>query len=170
MLSKRNRLAVTAAAAVTVAAAVVSAGPAMASGHQLAAPVSAGAHGRTLAAPIDFVEMPARPLPAGQQMHEFTVTYRNGTSTDQVVAPQLLVESPDAGPFLKPSDVKLERLTGAGHWKAVRLASQTGTLYTDLSRVKHRLHSGETLVQRYRLSVVTAGAVGTVGPRAAIFG
>lgn len=142
----------------------------MAAGQQVAAPASAGVQGRVSAVPIDFVDMPASPLAAGPQAHDYTVTYRNSSSTDQIVAPQLLVESPNAGPFLKPSDIKVQQLTSTGRWRTVRLASQTGTLYTDLSHVKHRLHSGETLTQRYRLVVLTAGAAGTVAPRAAIFG
>ncbi|MFE9440400.1 hypothetical protein ACFYO2_15565 [Streptomyces sp. NPDC006602] len=51
-------------------------------------------------APVDFVDLPASPLAADGQSHEVTVTYRNESSADQTVAPQLLVESPDAGPFL----------------------------------------------------------------------
>ncbi|WP_327064699.1 signal peptide protein [Kitasatospora sp. NBC_01250] len=167
MLTKRNRLGVTAAAAVTVAAAVVSTGPAMAAAPPTA--VASAASDRFPVAPTDFVNLPASPLATGHQTLGYTVTYRNTTSTDQIVAPQLLVLSPDAGPFLQPSDVQVQQLTGSGQWRTVQLGTQTGTLYTNLTRAKERLHSGETLVQHYRLTVITTGAVGTVAPRVALY-
>ncbi|MDH6705640.1 hypothetical protein P3T27_002362 [Kitasatospora sp. MAA19] len=119
------------------------------------------------AAPASFVDLPDRPLPSDHAAHRITVTYRNDSSADRSVAPQILVESPDNGPFLAPADIKLEVLTG-GHWKTVPLASQTGTLYTDLTQAKLVLHSHHTLTQRYRLTVVKAGP-GTVQPRVALY-
>ncbi|MFJ2864170.1 signal peptide protein [Kitasatospora sp. NPDC087314] len=120
-----------------------------------------------VAAPTSFVDLPDQPLPSDHAAHRITVTYRNDSSADRTVAPQILVESPDNGPFLAPADIKLEILTG-GHWKTVRLASQTGTLYTDLTGAKLVLHSRHTLTQRYRLTVVKAGP-GTVQPRVALY-
>ncbi|WP_331743017.1 signal peptide protein [Kitasatospora sp. NBC_01300] len=121
----------------------------------------------TAVAPVSFVGLPDRPLPSDHSAHPITVTYRNDSSADRTVAPQILVESPDDGPFLAPTDIKLEVLSG-GHWKTVRLASETGTLYTDLTRAKLVLHSHHTLTQRYRLTVVNAGP-GTVQPRIALY-
>ncbi|MEU6709475.1 signal peptide protein [Streptomyces wuyuanensis] len=118
---------------------------------------------------IDFVDMPASPLPDDQKQHLVTVTYRNGSSAEQTAAPQLLIESLGKGPFLTPSDVKVERLTALGHWEPVDLGSQTDTLYTDLTTTKRQLPAGDTLTERYRLSVITPGAVGTVHPRVALF-
>ncbi|MFJ3221665.1 signal peptide protein [Kitasatospora sp. NPDC086801] len=120
-----------------------------------------------VAAPTSFVDLPGRALPSDHAAHRITVTYRNDSSADRTVAPQILVESPDDGPFLAPADIKLEVLTG-GHWTTVRLASQTGTLYTDLTRAKLVLHSHHTLTQQYRLTVVKAGP-GTAQPRVALY-
>ncbi|MFD7580316.1 signal peptide protein [Kitasatospora sp. NPDC059811] len=155
----RRALAPTALATV-LAAAFTLPSPALAT-EALAPQVAAAA------APVSFVGLPDRPLPTDHAAHPITVTYRNDSSADRTVAPQILVESPDNGPFLAPRDIKLEVLTG-GHWKTVRLASETGTLYTDLTRAKLVLHSHHTLTQRYRLTVVNAGP-GTVQPRIALY-
>ncbi|GHF71657.1 hypothetical protein GCM10018790_56960 [Kitasatospora xanthocidica] len=124
--------------------------------------------GAAAAAPASFVDLPATPLPSDHAAHRIIVTYRNPTAADQTIAPQVLLVSPDRGPFLAPADVKLEILTG-GHWKTVPLGSQTGTLYTDLGQAKLVLHSHHTLTQYYRLTVVKAAA-GTVQPRVALYG
>ncbi|MFD7595478.1 signal peptide protein [Kitasatospora sp. NPDC059812] len=155
----RRALAPTALATV-LAAAFTLPSPALAT-EALAPQVAAAA------APVSFVGLPDRPLPTDHAAHPITVTYRNDSSADRTVAPQILVESPDNGPFLAPRDIKLEVLTG-GRWKTVRLASETGTLYTDLTRAKLVLHSHHTLTQRYRLTVVNAGP-GTVQPRIALY-
>ncbi|WP_030231035.1 hypothetical protein [Streptomyces sp. NRRL S-350] len=153
-------LALTALAALPAAAFTL---PSPASATVASAPQTAA-----VAAPVSFVDLPSSPLPSDHQAHRITVTYRNGTGADETVAPQILVESPDNGPFLAPGDVKLEALTG-GHWKTVPLASQTGTLYTGLASAKLVLHSHHTLTQQYRLTVVKA-APGTVQPRVALYG
>jgi hypothetical protein len=121
-------------------------------------------------APVDFVDAPARALPAAGQSHTFTVSYRNDSSVDQVVAPQILVESPDTGPYLAPADIMVERRNAAGQREIVPVASQTGTLFTDLVAAQRTLRPGETLTERYRVTVITAGVAGTVQPRVALYG
>ncbi|SOB86008.1 hypothetical protein [Streptomyces sp. 1331.2] len=133
-----------------------------------AATVASAPQAVAAAAPTSFVDLAARPLPSDHLAHRITVTYRNDSGADRTIAPQILVESPDQGPFLAPADVKLEVLRG-GHWTPVRLASQTGTLYTDLTRAKLVLHSHHTLTQYYRLTVLKAGP-GTIQPRVALYG
>ncbi|WP_053750900.1 hypothetical protein [Streptomyces sp. MMG1533] len=162
MSSKNSRFRVAFLALAVALAGLAVAGPAAAATtHQAAAAVSV---------PVDFVDLPTAPLAADNRKHEFTVTYRNESSADQTVAPQLLVESPDAGPFLEPSDIKVEQRTATGCWDAVPLASQTGTLYTDLSTTQRTLHSGDTLTEHYRITVLDPEAEGTVHPRVALFG
>ncbi|MFD6172910.1 hypothetical protein [Streptomyces coeruleorubidus] len=78
--------------------------------------------------------------------------------------------SPDTGPFLEPSDIKVERRTGHGCWVAVALGSQTGTLFTDLVGAERTLGAGETLAERYRVTVLSPEAGGTVEPRVALYG
>ncbi|MFF4500201.1 signal peptide protein [Streptomyces sp. NPDC001401] len=147
------------------------AGPAMAATQQTVVGAPAGAQQEQAPAiPTSFVDLPTSALPAAGSQHVFTVTYRNDSSADRTAAPQLLVESPDAGPFLAPSDIKLERLKADGCWEAVQVGTQTGTLFTDLSTAQRTLHAGETLTQVYRLTVVNPQAKGTVAPRVALFG
>lgn len=122
------------------------------------------------AVPVDFVDQPATPLVADGARHKVTVTYTDDTSADRTVAPQLLVQSPDAGPFLTPSDVRVEARTPDGCWQPVPLASQTGTLFTDLTTAQRTLHAGETLTQVYRVTVLNPEARGTVSPRVALYG
>ncbi|MFF4356061.1 signal peptide protein [Streptomyces sp. NPDC001604] len=130
---------------------------------------AAGAQEQAPATPTGFVDLPVRAVPADSAQHEFTVAYRNDSSADRTVAPQLLVESPDAGPFLAPSDLRLERRTADGCWEAVQVGAQTGTLFSDLSTGRRTLHAGETLTQVYRLTVVNPQAKGTVAPRVALY-
>nr|WP_202458367.1 hypothetical protein [Streptomyces sp. SID5464] len=149
---------------------LATAGPALAATPAVTAAVTVTApRAQEPATPTDFVSLPASPLRAGDPQ-EVTVTYRNSTSTTTTVAPQLLVTSPDAAPFLTPSDVKVERRTGHGCWAAVRLGSQTGTLFTDLVGARRTLGAGETLKERYRVTVLNPQAVGTVEPRVALYG
>jgi hypothetical protein len=119
--------------------------------------------------PTDFVDLPTSPLPADSGQRRFRVTFRNIAATDRTVAPQLLVVSPDAGPFLSPSDITLERRKTDGGWEAVQVGTQTGTLFTDLSTARRTLHPGQTLIEIYRLTVVTPQAKGTVEPRVAVY-
>ncbi|WP_307179937.1 signal peptide protein [Streptomyces africanus] len=165
-MSKNGRLKVALLAAVVAVTGLTTAGPALA-----APPAATAAASQTQepAVPTDFVTLPASPLRAdGPQ--QVTVTYRNPTPTTTTVAPQLLVTSPDTGPFLSPSDVKVERRTGHGCWMPVRLGSQTGTLFTDLVGAQRALGAGETLKERYRVTVLNPRAGGTVEPRVALYG
>jgi hypothetical protein len=176
--SKNSRLRVAFLALVVAVAGLAAAGPAAAATHQTATGASAQ-RAATAASdapqeqapviPVDFVDLPTSPLPVGGAKYEFAVTYRNASSVDETVAPQLLVESPDSGPFLAPSDVKVERRTAGGCWKAVQLGSQTGTLFTDLSTARRTVHAGGTLIELYRVTVVNPEAQGTVHPRVALF-
>ncbi|MQS15595.1 signal peptide protein [Streptomyces kaniharaensis] len=120
------------------------------------------------AAPVGFVNLHSRPLPTDHAAHRFTVTYRNNSSADRTIAPQILIESPAKGPFLDPSDIRLERLGTDGRWHVVPLASQTGTLFTSLIPAKLVLHSHHTLTQHYRITVIKA-AHGTIEPRIALY-
>nr|WSZ15819.1 signal peptide protein [Streptomyces canus] len=154
-----------------VSVAVALAGLAAAGPAEAAAPAkpAAAAPAQQSAVPVDFVDLPTTALGADGERHEVTVTYRNGSSADRTVAPQLLVESPDAGPFLTPSDVLVEQRTAHGCWRPVETASQTGTLFTDLTTAQRTLHAGETLTQVYRITVVDPDARGTVQPRIALY-
>ena len=167
-MSKSTRRLKIAFISVAVAlAGLAAAGPAAAAAP--AKPAAATAQARQTAVPVDFVDLPTTALVADGQRHEVTVTYRNDSSADRTVAPQLLVESPDAGPFLTPSDVLVEQRTAHGCWRPVETASQTGTLFTDLTTAQHTLHAGQTLTQVYRITVVNPDAEGTVQPRIALY-
>lgn len=163
MLMHSTRLKAAFVAAALTLAGLAAAGPAV------AAPTAtvAAARAQQASVPVDFVDLPTSALVADGEQHQVTVTYRNDTSADRTVAPQLLVESPDAGPFLTPSDVVVEQRTAHGCWRPVQTASQTGTLFTDLTGAQRTLHPGETLTQDYRITVVDPDAQGTVQPRIA---
>ncbi|KMS68899.1 Gram-positive signal peptide protein, YSIRK family [Streptomyces viridochromogenes] len=149
---------------------VATAGPAVAATPQSSTATSTALPGQTPAIPTEFVDLSTSALVADDVSHEVTVTYRNDSSADRTVAPQLLVESPDGGPFLKPADVRVERRTATGCWEAVELGSQTGTLFTDLTAAQRTLHAGDTLTEVYRITVLTTEAEGTVHPRVALYG
>jgi hypothetical protein len=168
--SKNSRLRVALVALTVAVAGLALAGPAAAATHQNSPTVATAPQDQAPLIPVDFVDLPTSALPADSQRHKFTVTYRNESSADRTVAPQLLVESPDAGPFLDPADVKLERRTAHGCWEAVEVGSQTGTLFTDLPTAQRTLHAGETLTEVYRLTVLDPEAKGTVHPRVALYG
>jgi hypothetical protein len=171
MSSKKNRVRIALLTPLVVTlAGLAAAAPAAAAAPRTLTASSTAAEAQTPAVPVDFVDLPTSPLPADARKHEVTITHRNDSSADETVAPQLLVESPDAGPFLTPSDVRLERRDGTGCWKPVQLASQTGTLYTDLSTGRRTLHPGDTLTAHYRLAVTDPQAKGTVHPRVVLFG
>ncbi|MFH9005513.1 signal peptide protein [Streptomyces afghaniensis] len=165
-MSKNSRLKVAFLAVAVAVAGLTTAGPALA-----APPTATAAASRTQdpALPTDFVTLPTSPL-RSEGSQEVTLAYRNTTPTPTTVAPQLLLTSPDTGPFLSPSDVRVERRTGHGCWVPVRLGSQTGTLFTDLVGAQRTLGAGETLRERYRVTVLNPGAVGTVEPRVALYG
>lgn len=149
---------------------VATAGPAMAATPQTTTATSTALPGQAPAIPTEFVDLSTSSLVADDASHEVTVTYRNESSADRTVAPQLLVESPDAGPFLKPTDVQVERRSTTGCWDAVELGSQTGTLFTDLTAAQRTLHAGDTLTEVYRITVLNPEAEGTVHPRVALYG
>jgi hypothetical protein len=165
---KNSRLRLASVALIAVLSGLAMAGPAMAA-TQPSAPTAVSAQ-QTPAIPTGFVDLPTSALPADSEPHEVTVTYRNDSAADRTVAPQFLVTSPDAGPFLAPADVKLERRTAHGCWEPVELSTQTGTLFTDLTTAQRTLPAGETLTEVYRLTVVDPQAKGTVAPRIALYG
>jgi hypothetical protein len=165
-LSKNSRLKVTLLAVVVAVTGLTTAGPALAAPPTATA---AASQAQEPAIPTDFVTLPTSPL-RPEDSQEVTLTYRNTTPTPTTVAPQLLLTSPDTGPFLSPSDVRVERRTGHGCWVAVPLGSQTGTLFTDLVGAQRRLGAGETLKERYRVTVLNPKAGGTVEPRVALYG
>ncbi|MFJ2905753.1 MULTISPECIES: signal peptide protein [unclassified Streptomyces] len=157
------------AASLTLAAALVGAAgaaPALASTLPL---TSTARTSSTAPSPTSFVDLPTQPLPAAGRSQTFTVSYRNDTAADQTVAPQVLVESPDAGPFLTPSDIRLEQAGQDGALTPVTVGSQTGTLFTDLTSAERTLHPGETLTQQYRITTTTPTATGTLHPRTALY-
>ncbi|MET8079628.1 signal peptide protein [Streptomyces sp. NPDC005303] len=160
-----TRLKVAFVAAAMTLAGLAAAGPAAAAPTTTTTAVRA----QQASVPVDFVDLPAAALVADGRSHQVTVTYRNDTSADLTVAPQLLVESPDAGPFLTPADVVVEQRTAHGCWRPVQTASQTGTLFTDLTTAQRTLHAGQTLTQVYRITVVDPDAQGTVQPRIALY-
>ncbi|WP_328223646.1 MULTISPECIES: signal peptide protein [unclassified Streptomyces] len=166
MSSKNSRLRVAFLAVALAAAGLALAGPAAAATPQAATVATTQ---QTPAIPVDFVDLATGPLAADGESHEVTLTYRNDSAADRTVAPQLLVESPDAGPFLDPTDVKVERRTAGGCWKAVDLGSQTGTLFTDLTTARRTLPAGATLTEVYRVTVTDPAAQGTVHPRIALY-
>lgn len=171
MSLKNSRLRPASVALVVAVSGLAVASPAMAATQHTVAGAAAAAvsQERAPAMPTGFVDLPTSALPADGAQHEFTVTYRNDSSADRTVAPQLLVESPDAGPFLAPSDIKVERRKADGCWEAVQVGTQTGTLFTGLSTGRRTLHAGETLTQVYRLTITNPQAKGTVAPRVALY-
>ncbi|MFI6855601.1 signal peptide protein [Streptomyces sp. NPDC050416] len=168
-LSKNSRLKVALLAALVAVTGLTTAGPAPAAPPAVTAAASVASQAQEPAVPTGFIDLPTGPLrPEGSQ--EVTLTYRHTTQTPTTVAPQLLLTSPDTGPFLSPSDVRVERRTGHGCWVPVRLGSQTGTLFTDLVGVRRTLGAGETLRERYRVTALNPKAGGTVEPRVALYG
>lgn len=170
MSLQNSRLRLASVALVVALSGLATAGPALAATEQAGTGASEVAREQAPAIPTDFVDLPTSPLPADSARHEFTVSYRNDSSADRSVAPQLLVTYPDAGPFLSPADIKLERRTAHGCWEAVQVGTQTGTLFTDLSTARRTVRAGETVTQVYRLTVVNPQAQGTVAPRVALYG
>ncbi|MGK5694308.1 signal peptide protein [Streptomyces sp. URMC 128] len=165
-LSKNSRLKVALLAAAVAVTGLTAAGPALAASPPATA---AASQAQDPAIPTDFVTLPTSPL-RSEPSQEVTLTYRNTTPAPTTVAPQLLLTSPDTGPFLSPSDVRVERRTGHGCWTAVPLGSQTGTLFTELVGGQRTLGAGETLKERYRVTVLNPRAGGTVEPRVALYG
>ncbi|MDO0913290.1 signal peptide protein [Streptomyces sp. DT2A-34] len=169
MSLKKIRPSVAALALMVALAGLATAGPAAAATSQTTTATSTALTSQTPAIPTEFVDLPTSTLVADDDGHEVTVTYRNASSADRTVAPQLLVESPDAGPFLDPSDIRVERRTATGCWEPVTLGTQTGTLFTDLTTAQRTLHAGGTLTEVYRITVLDPEAEGTVHPRVALY-
>ncbi|MDF3144019.1 MULTISPECIES: hypothetical protein [unclassified Streptomyces] len=171
MSLKNSRPRVAALALMVALAGLAAAGPAAAAAPQTQTTTATSAPtSPTPAIPTEFVDLPTSTLVADNAGHEVTLTYRNESSADRTVAPQLLVESPDAGPFLNPTDIRVERRTATGCWEAVNLGTQTGTLFTDLTTAQRTLHAGDTLTEVYRVTALDPAAEGTVHPRVALFG
>ncbi|WP_377268431.1 signal peptide protein [Peterkaempfera sp. SMS 1(5)a] len=185
-----KRTAVTVATSLLVAAGAVGATLATHSGtgsaHGSATAVQAAAAApvaevRTVAdtrpadVPAGFVDLPTSPLAADGHAHDLTVHYRNTGATARTVALQILVESPDAGPYLSPTDVKLEQLDAAtGQWRTVPLGTQTGTLYTTIPASGQQLAPGADLVAGYRVTVQPSSSAAAhqavLQPRVVLFG
>ncbi|MGW0708092.1 signal peptide protein [Streptomyces sp. NPDC002643] len=165
----RPRLRIAVASIAVAVAGLAMAGPAAAATPQVSATASVTAENETVAVPTSFVDLPTTALASDAQPQEITLTYRNESTKPREVAPQLLLESPDQGPFLTPTDIKLEHRTPSGCWEPVELGTQTGTLFTDLVTSNRELAAGETLTETYRVTVTKAGVEGTVHPRVALF-
>ncbi|QKZ23430.1 hypothetical protein [Streptomyces chartreusis] len=169
-MSSKIRLGAALLALSTILVGTAGAGTALAGTAPVSPSTSTGAAVPEFAPfPVDFVDLPEQPLPAFGTTHSFTISYHNSSSTDRTVSPQVLVESQDTGPFLNSADIRLERRGTEGCWESVSLESQTGTLFTDLVAAQRTLHPGESIAQEYRLTTITAGAVGTVHPRVALY-
>lgn len=169
-MSSKNRLRAALVALVVGLTGLAAAGPAMAANQPATSVVSSAAQDQAPLVPTAFVDLPTSDLKAHSDRHKIEVTYTNDTAADLTVAPQLLVSSPDAGPFLAPTDVTVQQRTTDGCWKTVQLGTQTGTLFTDLTSAQRTLHPGETLTEVYRLTVLNPAAQGTVQPRVALYG
>ncbi|MFH8387394.1 hypothetical protein ACH4E7_41935 [Kitasatospora sp. NPDC018058] len=121
---------------------------------------------------LRIVSLPAHQIGADHRPHEFTVRYADDTHLAQ--AQQILVLSPEHGPYLQSDDIRLERFdTATRHWEPVNLDSQTGTLYTRIPLTGRTLtHGGDTAI-RYRITLQhdlpTAPRHLTVQPRTVLY-
>lgn len=139
-----------------------------------ASKVRTAVHSSPAQVPSGFVDLATSPVTADGQAHDLTVHYRNAGTTPRTVAPQILVESPDAGPYLAPDQVRLEQLDPAtGRWATVALGTQTGTLYTTIPSAGQQLPPGADLVASYRITVQPSSAAAAsravVQPRIVLF-
>ncbi|GAA1261212.1 hypothetical protein GCM10009665_58730 [Kitasatospora nipponensis] len=167
---KIRRPALTAAvAALGALTALTLAGPVPAEAATTPATAPATVSASPGVAPTAFVDLPTTALPTDRAPHEISFQYRNDSPGDQLIAPQILIESPVTGPSLDPAAVSLQVETADGHWLPLPLGVQTGTLYTDLIPARLVLHSGHTLTEHYRLTVLRP-AQGTIAPRVALYG
>lgn len=99
---------------------------------------------------LSIVSLPAHRIDADQRPQEFTVRYTDSTRLPQAL--QILVVSPEHGPYLQTGDVRLERFdTATRQWEPVDLGSQTGTLYTRIPLTGRVLADGDTSV-RFRIA------------------
>ncbi|MFB7669316.1 hypothetical protein ACFC1R_36300 [Kitasatospora sp. NPDC056138] len=144
-------------------AATVPASPA--ASHASVSPVAADAGLRIASLPVHQVGADHRP-------HEFTVRYAGDTRLAQAV--QILVLSPEHGPYLQADDIRLEWFdTATRHWERVDLDSQTGTLYTHIPLTGRILADGGNTAIRYRITLrhdlPTAPQHLTVQPRSILY-
>ncbi|MBP5907155.1 signal peptide protein [Streptomyces sp. LBUM 1478] len=167
MSSSTSRLRIALLAVAVATAGLALAGPAAAAAPRAASTVATSPQASAI--PVGFADLATVPLTADGRSHEVTLAYRNDSGAARTVAPQLLLESPDSGPFLDPADVKVEHRTAGGCWETVALGSQTGTLFTDLGTARRTLRAGATLAELYRVTVTDPAAVGTVHPRIALY-
>ncbi|MBO1414909.1 hypothetical protein [Streptomyces sp. FH025] len=146
--------------AATVTASLLLAGAAaLGIGGQAMAATVSGAPAATQSSPSDattqggdlrIVPLPAHRIGADQRPQEFTVRYTDGTSLPQAL--QILVVSPEHGPYLQTGDVRLERFDATTrHWEPVDLGSQTGTLYTRIPPTG-RIHADGDTTVRFRIT------------------
>ncbi|MFI9273389.1 hypothetical protein ACIGXM_22110 [Kitasatospora sp. NPDC052896] len=118
-----------------------------------AAPVAAVSRaGATDDSTLRIGSLPLHRIPADHRAHEFSVFYDRGTQAPQAL--QILVLSPEHGPYLQADDVRLDWFNPATrHWEPQALESQTGTLYTPIPPIGNVLTDGGTTTARYRLTV-----------------
>ncbi|MFE7530236.1 hypothetical protein ACFU7Y_31640 [Kitasatospora sp. NPDC057542] len=116
--------------------------------------------------------LPAHQIGTDHRPYEFTVRYADDTRLAQ--AQQILVLSPEHGPYLQSDDIRLEWFDDATRrWEPMDLDSQTGTLYTRIPLTGRILtHDGDTAI-RYRITVQrdlpTAPRHLTVQPRTILY-
>ncbi|MFI9322569.1 hypothetical protein ACIGXI_22695 [Kitasatospora aureofaciens] len=121
---------------------------------------------------LRIASLPAQRIAADHRPHEFTVRYAGDTRLAQ--AQQILVLSPEHGPYLQSEDIRLEWFDDATrHWEPAALDSQTGTLYTRIPLTGRILtHGGDTAI-RYRITLQhdlpTAPRHLTVQPRTVLY-
>ncbi|GAQ66120.1 hypothetical protein [Streptomyces scabiei] len=167
MSSKNSRLRIALLAVAVAATGLALTGPAAAAAPRAASTVATSPQAPGI--PVGFADLAPVALTADGRSHEVTLAYRNDSGADRTVAPQLLLESPDSGPFLDPADVRVEHRTAGGRWEAVALGSRTGTLFTELSTAQRTLRASATLAELYRVTVTDPAAEGTVHPRIALY-
>ncbi|MET8629543.1 hypothetical protein ABZW30_38400 [Kitasatospora sp. NPDC004669] len=158
------------------AAALGVSGQAMAATAPAPAAAAASHSSSSTAATADtglrIVSLPTHRIGADHRPHEFTVRYSGDTRLAQ--AQQILVLSPEHGPYLQSDDIRLEWFDDATRrWEPVDLGSQTGTLYTRIPLTGHILtHGGDTAI-RYRITLQhdlpTAPRHLTVQPRTILY-
>jgi hypothetical protein len=149
------------------------------SGQAMAAPAPAPAaatasHPSSAAATagtgLRIVSLPVHRIGTDHRPHEFTVHYAGDTRLAQ--AQQVLVLSPEHGPYLQSDDIRLERFDDATrHWEPVTLDSQTGTLYTRIPLTGRVLTDGSDTAVRYRITLRHDLPTGhlTVQPRTVLY-
>ncbi|MEU1276437.1 hypothetical protein [Streptomyces sp. NPDC005799] len=94
-----------------------------------------------------------------ERVYDVKISYQNLSDKPVTVSPQILVESPDGGPFLAPSDVWLRRYDAAtGQWQHAWLGTQTGTLFTRIPNHGQQLGAGDSLEADYQLVVKSRNA------------